>query len=306
MNRRSRHSLGKRRLGQVVVLVVMVVLVGLVLPRLVSFGGMAVLYPLQVGGQWFSSTSMVVPVLWRDKLTLQREIALLREQLAQQSDTTLSHIRLREENVRLRTLLGASTTARIAAGVIARPAQLPYDVLQIDQGSSAGVEVGAPVYSNGEEVIGVVSQTYPRSALVTLLSTPGFTSTGFVAGADLFATLDGLGAGVIGVAIPQGIPLRVGDVVHIPSIQPGVIGRIVLVEREPTQPQQFGYIVSSIPLASLRYVSVGQVTDITTEEVDVREYVESLKTRLELPPILQATTTATGTATTAALISPQP
>lgn len=257
---------------------------------------MVVLYPVQETKEWFSNTTMAVPALWRDKLELQEEIKRLEVALSQQANPSLSEKRLLDENNELRSLLSATTSRRIAAAVIARPDQLPYDVVQIDQGSDVGVAVGAPVYANQEEVIGVVSQTYANSALITLFSTPGFIGTGYVEGSNILAKVEGIGGGALRVSMPQGIPLQVGSLVHVPSIQPGVIGEIVSVENEPTQPQQFGYIVHTDALQQLRYVSVGEVVDIHADEVSVQQYIADINAVVEIPDVEVGTSTATSTA----------
>jgi len=295
MQRHWQRNSDKKKLVRTVWLVGTVLLVGLLLPRAISLVGMVVLYPVQNTQQWFAQTTSLLPALWRDKTELQQQAIDLEAQLAQISLGSLSEQRLREENVRLRSLLGATTSQRIAATVIGRPDELPFDVLQIDQGSAVVIEVGAPVYANNEDVLGVVSAVYPRSALVTLFTTAGLTTTAYLGEADRLVRVEGLGGGSARVLVPQGIPLRVNSLVYIPSIQPGVLGRIVAVENEPTQPQQFGYIVSTVPMGQLRYVSVGQVADVRVAEVDVQAYVLSIQEQLQLPDILLATSTATTT-----------
>lgn len=296
MKQRLRRNSDKQRLRVVIVLVIGIIALGFIMPRLFSLAGMAVLYPVQVTQQWFQSTSLIVPALWRDKLNLQKEVEGLRSELLRETDSTVSLQRLREENEQLRRLLSATTSQRIAATVIARPDQLPYDVLQIDQGTAAGITVGAPVYLNDEEVIGLVSEVYPNTALVTLVTTPGFSTTAYVGQSDVFALVEGLGGGVARVSVPQGIPLRVGSLVYLPSIQPGVFGRIVSIENEPTQPQQYGYVVHAVPLQHMRFVSVGQVTDIITDETRLADYISELQTALDLPAVELATTSATTSA----------
>lgn len=300
MKQRLQRKSDNTRLTRLLVLVVGVLVLGWLLPRVYTTVSALVLYPVERTVLWWEETTLAIPALWRDKLELQAEVTELSRQLENQTDPGIARDRLLAENQRLRGLLGADVTERVAAVVTARPRVLPYDVLRIDQGSTAGIEVGAPVYRTGEEVIGLVSQVQRSSALVTLFTAPEFSTTAYLAGTDLFVTLEGLGGGVARVLVPQGIPLQTGDLVYVPSIQPGLYGRIAYVESEPTQAQQFGYIVGAESLNQMRYVSVGQPSAIVAEEDLVRTYVETINQTLDLPDIPLVTDTATSTATSSA------
>jgi len=298
MKRRSRRNSDKQKLSRLVLFVVAVLVVGFVVPRVVSFMGVVALYPFQMVQGWWQETSLAVPALWRDKVAMQEQIVNLQAELAAQTEPSLSLQILREDNQELRALLGATTTQRTAAVVTGRPGQLPYDVLQIDQGSAAGIATGDPVYNNAVQVIGLVSRVYPGSSLVTLLTSPEFTATAYMGETNLLVPLEGLGGGSARVAVPQGVPLQVGALVHLPSIQPGVFGRVSYVENEPTQPQQFGYITPEVALQHLRHVSVGKSVAVQTGETDVREYIQQIQTELLLPDLLVPTSTATSSSAT--------
>jgi hypothetical protein len=133
---------------------------------------------------------------------------------------------------------------------------MPYDLLQIDQGSEAGITEHALVYATADQVIGTVRQVTNHYSFVELFTSPGVEMTGFISGPDIIATVEGIGGGVARVRVPQGIPLRVGDLVYVPSIEPGLFGQIDFVENRPSQPEQFGYISLPIALHSLWQVAV--------------------------------------------------
>jgi len=98
-------------------------------------------------------------------------------------------------------------------------------------------------------------------------------------GPDVVATMQGMGGGVARVRLPQGISIQVGNLVLVPSVEPGVFGRITYIENEPTQPEQYGYVTPNIALNSMYQVSVGKVSQISqsVEAIDkrVREEIES-------------------------------
>jgi hypothetical protein len=231
-----------------------------------------VLTPVHGFNTWLTESSSLVPVFLRDRMALQGEIERLEQALLVAERSELTERRLWEENNRLRGLLGAATEDRIAAAIVARPAELPYDLLQIDRGSNDGVEVGAPVFIGKDVVIGLVVHTAPQFSFVEMVTTPGFEASAFVSGANVLVTLEGIGGGVARVRVPQGVPLRAGNLVYLPSVEPGVFGRIAFVENEPTQPEQYGYVSPEIALSGLYQVAVGKQSQIakSTEVVDER------------------------------------
>jgi hypothetical protein len=265
----------------------------------VRFAAGIVLYPVIQVENWFAESNQILPALWRDKIVMQEQIDQLEQDLALSGKLDLTKRRLSDENNRLRSLLGATSSPRVLAAVVGKPNELPYDLIQIDQGSQAGIESGSPVYIGADTVIGLVSAVQRNSAFVTLFTTPDFFATVYLSGANVTALLEGLGGGVARVRVPQGVPIRVGDLVHVPSVQPGVYGTIAWVESEPTQPEQFGYITPEIPIGSLFQVAVAKPNGITTDPKEVQRYMlEVQKQQLVIPEMTPATTTATSTAPT--------
>lgn len=286
---------------RVVLFSALVIGVGLLLPRAFSVVGAMVMSPFHATNQWLNESTALVPTFIRDRQTLLDENESLRNDLAVAERSNLTQRRLFEENNRLRALLGADADTRLAAAVIARPDQLPYDLLQIDRGSESGIEFGAPVFIGNDVVIGLVSHVTPHYSFVELFTSPDFDATVFVSGPDVVATMEGIGGGVARVRMPQGIPMQVGNLVYLPTIDPGVFGRISFIENEPTQPEQYGYVTTDLSLSSIFHVSVGQTSQIhrTTEAVEesVQEY---LRQSLVVPGVsidISASTTATSTAT---------
>ena len=296
MKVRSRHNSNRRTL-QIVVTALVVIGVGLLLPRLLSTVATVVMTPVHAVNVWLEESTSLVPTFIRDRQALATRIAELEQELVVANRTDLTQQRLWEENNRLRQLLGATDETRVAAAVIARPQELPYDLLQIDRGSAHGITVGSPVFIGEDIVIGLVTHTAAHYSFVALITTPGFEATAFIAGPNIAVTLEGVGGGVARVRVPQGIPLTVGDLVYLLSIEPGTYGRISHVENEPTQPEQYGYISPDISIASLYQVAVGTQSQIihATPEVEARmqELIASQLVIEDLPVISLATSTAT-------------
>jgi cell shape-determining protein MreC len=209
---------------------------------------------------------------------------------------------LRTENAQLRALLGIADEQRIAAAIIARPTELPYDMLQIDRGSDHGVSEGAPVFVGRDIVIGLVVHVTSHYSFVELITTPEFQATAFVSGPNIVVPLEGHGGGVARVRVPQGVAITTGDLVHLPSVNPGVFGRISHIENEPTQPEQYGYIAPEVPLSGLQYVAVGQqsqiAADVSVVDSNIREIIESTLTVSGVTAAVVATTSSSTATTT--------
>ncbi len=293
-------------------LVAVLVLVGVGFLAPFAFGALAsvVLYPVSVLRDWYQTSTDTLPQYLRTKEALIEEVDALRQELTNVSGTHLSISRLLEENMQLRAALDRSTTTeRIMARVIAQPSRLNYDRLQIDQGSDAGVVVGAPVFYGFDTVIGSVVFVAREYALVDLVTSPGFTATAYILGPNTFAPLEGMGGGVARVKVPQGIGVRTGNIVLFPSVDSGVYGEIVSVENAPTQPEQYGYVTPPVSLQSLLYVSVGRSVPVTKDDAVVIETVREASRqyfRIENPPIIDeiASTSVGMTETTSSSSSP--
>lgn len=282
-----RHNSAKRQhrlwLGFIVALFVL----GLTFPWLISGVATVVLYPFHATSVWVKTSEGIFPSYLRSKGALVAEVESLKIQLASEVGTQLSIGRLLEENMQLRAMAKAGAAEdRFVARVISRPGTLSYDVLQIDKGSMDGVVVGAPVYTGIDTVIGIVVQVAETYAFVDLFTSPGFLSTAFIFGPNVFSPIEGMGGGVARVKLPQGVPLAIGQLVILPGVSTGIYGEIIGVQNEPTQPEQYGYITSPVSISSLLYVSVG------TRVAEVREKAQIDETiRAELRASLRVSTT---------------
>lgn len=282
----------------------LVILLGMLLPRMISVVAAIIMSPVHATQLWLEQSSSLIPTFFRDRRSLEKEIEVLEDRLVIAERTSLTQDRLWEENNRLRGLLGVAGEKRIAAAVIARPNELPYDLLQIDRGSDHGVIVGAPVFLGRDVVIGLVVHVAPGYAFVELATTPGFETNAFIAGPNVVVVMEGLGGGVARVKVPQGIPIRTGDLVYLPSIEPGVYGRISHVENLPTQPEQYGYISPDVSLQSVHQVAVGSLSQIARSAQEVNQKVqELLEKSLLMPGVMVGS--STNASTTVATSTPQ-
>lgn len=138
----------------------------------------------------------------------------------------------------LRKLLGTRTTPApgIVAGVLARPPVAPYDVLIIDQGTTAGVTLGALVTGNGGTPIGTVGQTDAMQSRVTLYSTRGIQTSGWVGESRIPVTLTGEGAGAFSASVPKAAGVQAGDGVYLANAGAFPVGTVSKIEIDPSSP----------------------------------------------------------------------
>ncbi len=261
-----------------------------VLGSLVSF----VTTPFYFARHYIETSSATIPVFIRSRLELENQIHDLQQKIesGQGTETTLGYVM--EENRELRALLSASSSPRIVAGVIAQPPFSPYDTFILDKGSLDGIVVSAPVYYGSGQIIGYVREVNDRHSYVRLFSSPGVEASAYVFGPNIFTRTYGEGGGVIHMSIPQGITIELGDIVVMPSLDTGVLGKITEIQSIPTEPEQHAYITFDIPLRGIRLVSVGTtpVQKITFDEAqkNVGEAEKKLF-EIELPPDYVASST---------------
>jgi cell shape-determining protein MreC len=255
----------------------LVVFVGLLFPWFISKISSVILYPFHATSTWVKTSEGVFPRYLRSRANLVAEIEKLRTDIATSIGTQLSINRLVEENMQLRGMSNSATAEeRLVARVLARPDQVAYDLLQIDRGAKDGVVVGAPVYTGVDTVVGIVVYVADSYSFVDLFTSPGFESTAFIFGPNVFAPIEGMGGGVARVRLPQGVLINEGQLVILPGVSSRIYGEIVRVENEPTQPEQYGYVTPPLAMNNLLYVSVGlHSVQIKTETI-INETVRNL------------------------------
>ncbi len=267
---------------------VALVAMGVLLPWLILQVSAFVLYPFHAVTTWVKNSNDSIPVYLRSRSELVSEIESMKAKTAIETGTQQSIQRLLEENMQLRALTNVGTTTdRVIARVIARPNSLAYDYLQIDRGSNHGLVVGAPVYSGLDTVIGIVIQVAPEYSFIELVSTPGFESTAYVIGPNVFSTLEGVGGGIARVRLPQGVSLSIGQLVLLPGVTSGVYGEIAWIENHPTQPEQYGYVTSPLAINSIFYVSIDTKAVQTKTEIEIEENIQkSIREKMILDTVI--------------------
>lgn len=296
-----RISQTKQRV-QIALVALVCILVLFSMPSVFRSVASVVVAPVNSVKHWFLESGESFPQYLRNRKEILDELSFVRSELAATGGERHTIWTLTQENEELRSLLGYEGEERVLAGVIGRPGNLPYDSLMIDQGLRDGVKEGAPVYIGEGTVIGIVKSAAPQTALVELITTPGFEATVFIMGPNIYTNAVGVGGGQLRVGVPQGIVLSEGNMVVLPSITSGIYGEISVIQSEPTRPEQYGFVSPHTPLSGIRFVSVGTIPMQSVTFEEAQEILAGIKSEVFTVPvpdgILVDAQSGTSTATT--------
>ena len=164
---------------------------------------------------------------------------------------TLQNEKLQEENAALANenlvLLEKATSLEalgsssglgkgITAGVVARPPESPYDTLVLAQGSLSGITLGMMAFGAGGVPIGRVSSLWADFSRVTLFSSSGTRTLGWVGHPNTPLTITGFGAGVMEASLVRSAGVAEGDSVFIPGPGKLKVGTVTRIDTNPSSP----------------------------------------------------------------------
>ena len=146
----------------------------------------------------------------------------------------------------------------IVATVIARPPQSPYDTLLITKGNQNGVRKGMEVFSQERTPVGIVSAASDDYAQVTLFSSYGTITYGWVGSKTVPIELRGNGGGTFAATLPRPSIVQVGDRVYVPG--PGLLplGSVARIDDDPSNP---AVTLRIVPLTNLYALSMVLLQD---------------------------------------------
>lgn len=188
--------------------------------------------------------------LMEENLSLRDEVASLRLQVA-----SLNLNLSREEA--FASLLGREEKAGgIAAAVLTRPPQSPYDLFVIDAGSAEGVRLGALVRLPEGPVLGEVADVFSHAAKVRLFSTAGEKREAVLERGNIPVTLEGRGGGGFRIVVPRETWVEVGDRIVSADVSYSLLGVVEAVEVAATDAFKNVLVRGPANIFSVRFVSV--------------------------------------------------
>lgn len=144
----------------------------------------------------------------------------------------------------------------VAATVLARPPQTPYDVLIVDAGANDGAVGGAEVHLPEGPGLGMVSEIHAREARVTLYSSSGVETEAVLERGNLPVTLVGAGGGNFRIIVPRDTEVEAGDAILSPGIRARLLAIVGGVKMESTD--SFKEIIAKSPvnIFEVRYILI--------------------------------------------------
>lgn len=145
---------------------------------------------------------------------LYRENADLREQLDVAKLELLNQSVYKNENEKLKEILGRKTSPNLLlAQILTKPNRSPYDIIVVDVGSTDGVLEGQQVLAKGNIPIGEVAEVTPKNARIKLYSTPGTKTSATLEGSEIDVDLEGTGSGGFEIILPKDVVVHEGQAI---------------------------------------------------------------------------------------------
>ena len=163
----------------------------------------------------------------------------------------------RDDKASLLTLLGRSMADEgMAASILTRPPQSPYDLIIIDVGLREQVTEGARVALPEGPEIGTVSQVFPSFSRVKLFSTPSEKTQAVLERYEMPVELVGAGAGNFKIVVPRDTPVEIGDRILSARLDATLLAVVAEINLESTD--SFKEILAKGPanIFSVRFIKI--------------------------------------------------
>lgn len=148
------------------------------------------------------------------KKSLMQENTELREKLDEAQLELLNHSVYKNENEKLKEILGRKISANLLlAQILTKPNRSPYDIIIVDVGQGNNVVVGQKVFARGNIPIGEVAEVSRNTSRIKLYSTPGNETSAILEGSDIDVNLVGTGSGGFEIILPKDISVHVGQAI---------------------------------------------------------------------------------------------
>ena len=165
---------------------------------------------------------------------------------------------LKRENDQLKEILGHLPESKnfILGNILSKPNHSPYDTIIIDIGTSSGIKEGDSIYVNGNISIGNIGKVYNNTSLVSLYTSPGQKTEGFMDGSNASVELVGRGGGNFEMIIPIELLAEKGAIVYLPGDTSEVIALVDDIISKPSDPFKKVLLSSPVNIQNLKWVQV--------------------------------------------------
>jgi cell shape-determining protein MreC len=144
----------------------------------------------------------------------------------------------------------------IAASVLMRPPETPYDLIIIDVGEDDLVTVGDRVLLPKAGIIGHVVESFNKQSKVLLYTSNGEETNAYLERGDVSIKLVGIGGGGFEFFVPRDIEVEEGDRVVTADIKAELLGTVVSVSLDTTDSEKRVLVSGVANISSLRFVEI--------------------------------------------------
>jgi cell shape-determining protein MreC len=196
--------------------------------------------------------------LFRTKSLITKENHNLIQELADTKLTMVDYQIVKNENDQLKETLGRIPVPKnfVLGNILAKPNHSPYDTIIIDIGTNNGIKEGDLIYANGNVPIGNIGKVYSDTALVSLYTSPGQKTEGFMDGSNASVELTGRGGGNFEMIIPIELLADKGAIVYMPDNNSEVIALVDDTISKPSDPFKKVLLSSPVNIQNLKWVEV--------------------------------------------------
>ncbi|NOY35735.1 MAG: rod shape-determining protein MreC [bacterium] len=204
-------------------------------------------------GEWFGGNIAIM----KEKKALEEENRGLKEEVSTTAAKLLSYGIIKKENEELKAILSrAGEEKRIAAAILSRPPRSPYDTLILDAGSKDGVEKGMEAAAYGDILVGYVSEVFPSTSKVRMISFPGEETTVALGESGVAVAASGRGGGNLEIILPRAVEVKIGERVATLGVNSLVIGIVEKIQVNPADPFQKILFRLPLNLQELKYITL--------------------------------------------------
>ena len=194
---------------------------------------------------------------FKNKEGLGKELNVLKEKNIELENELILLDYIKAENEELKTMLSRSDKkSYILGSIISRPPKSPYDMIIVDAGSNVGVAQGMKVIAYSNTLIGYITEVFPKTSKIKLLSFPGEEIGLMMESAKISAIGFGLGGGNIEIKIPSSVVVNIGDKIITDGAFHYLLGVADKVESDLVNPFQKIIFRMPINLNELQMVGI--------------------------------------------------
>src|ERR1035437_8073424 len=196
--------------------------------------------------------------LFRNKSSISKENHNLIEEISNIRLSMIDYQILKTENDQLKEILGRLPVNNnfILGNILTKPNHSPYDTIIIDIGSNVGIKEGDLIYAGGNIPIGNISKVYDDTSLVTLYTSPGQKTEGFMDGSNALVELVGRGGGNFEMIIPIELSAEKGTIIYFPGSTSEVLALVDEVISNPNDPFKKVILSSPVNIQNLKWIQV--------------------------------------------------